>query len=109
MCPHPDSEGEVGGLSGSAVRVLNMANMHLYKTVNSSFNRGYPDEVVHLPLKFGVFWSPVSEHLETPVSRHAHLERGLTSPTMQNVSCLRSTAGELCPSTASKTAFKTIV
>ena len=73
MCPHPDSEGEVGGSSGSGVRAFNIPNLHHFKTVKSHFDRGYPDELLKLALKFGVFWSLISEHLETPSSRHAHL------------------------------------
>ena len=108
MCPQHDSEGEVRGSSGSAVRACNIPNLHHFKTLKSHFDRGYPDKVLKLGLKFGVFWSLISERLETPSSRHAHLWRGLTSPLMQNESSLRSTAGELCPSTISKTPFKTI-
>ena len=50
-----------------------MPKMHHFKTVKSHFDRGYPDKVLKWGLKFGVFQSLISERLETPPSRHAHL------------------------------------
>ena len=73
MCPHPDSEGQVEGSSGSGVRAFNIPNLHHFKTVKSHFDRGYPDELLKLGLKIGVFWCLSAECLETPPSRHAHL------------------------------------
>ena len=71
MCPHPDREGEARVSSGSPARGSNMPKMHHFKTVKSHFDRGYPDKVLKLGLKFGVFWYLISERLETPSSRHA--------------------------------------